>query len=1198
MEREEENFEALKAENARLQETIARQQAELDLLRTRPLPPLPAALSARPGLEYLAPLVRLLENVFSSVLLTDPQSHILWLNQGFMRLCGCTLDDIAGRLIKDALPHYWPDEPTAAYVEQCRAQSLPYEFEGPNPNQKSPVRWMRVKAQPLLNAQGQALLYISMVEDATEQHVARQALFENEQRFRKLIEKAPGALYEWRENYDGTYYATYASPKFRELFGISPDEVLRIPEYIYPDDREQWRRSVEEANRQRIPWEFEARMLVPGQPLRWWRAYALVSDQDDNGLVYRGIMHETTAAVVAQELVQASNQRWRTAMEGVGNHTWEYNLHTQQLLISQKYRDLLGHVPGTNTQSAVLPYLANIRAEDWQASEQAFQAYANGETDLYSVIYQLTDAQGEAIRILARGLITEHDEHGHPLILTGTYTDITEITKANRAREASALRLASTIASLQGAVLLEDENMKIILANEAFCRMFQLPHPPEQLVGADCRELAQQAYVAFCDEQGFLRRVDSIREQRLTVKEETLTLKDGRVFSRDATPIYVQDEYIGFLWKYEDITERTTEAVALRRREEKYRSILENLRLGLLEINVEKQIVFVNQSYCDISGYRADELLNAPMSIIKPAEGSQHVPQEKWALRAAGVADTYEVPINTKAGDIKWLIVSGAPLYNDEKQYIGSIAAHLDITHQKELEIKLREAKQLAEESAQAKELFLANMSHEIRTPMNAILGMSQLLAKTPLSGQQNEYLHAIATSAGNLLVIINDVLDQSKIEAGKMTIEHIGFDVRQVCRQVEKTLQYKAEDKGLSLQVHVSPTIPPVLLGDPHRITQVLLNLAGNAIKFTEQGTVRISCEALSRTDTELEVEFRIRDTGIGISPEYQASLFQNFSQQDASVSRKFGGTGLGLSISRKLVLLMGGQIRLESELGHGTTSIFSLRLPVGSPAHLPRPELLASPIDLREALRGRRVLLAEDNEYNRLLAKSFLEQAGMQVQEAENGALAVAALQQHAFDVVLMDVQMPVLNGLDATRQLRKQGILTPIIGLTANAIKGDNEKCLAAGMNDYLSKPFLEIQLLTILHEWLPTPTGPTSPLYQLSGLREMAGQDEQFVAFMVSTFLKSGAKTLANLRAGLAHHDLNALKEAAHEIRPSLAHLQVQTLLPLFTQLENWPNDLHRPALAALVEEIERRLGQVLQQMRQDYGAAEGGSSANQ
>ncbi|OON68329.1 PAS domain-containing hybrid sensor histidine kinase/response regulator [Hymenobacter sp. CRA2] len=1184
MENDDMNFAAIQAENERLQQLVARQQAEIEALKAQACQRIPAIELALPGLEHLSPTLQILENVFPSVMLSDAQGHIVWLNEGFTRLCGCTLADVAGRLLPDALPHYWPDEATAAHIWQCRAQGLPYSFEGPNPHLPSPVRWMRVKAQPIWNAQYQSLLYVSLVEDITAQRLAQQALLENEQRFRKLIEKAPGALYEWRENYDGTYYVTYASPKFQELFGIGPDELFLIPSFIHPDDWKAWRRSVEVSNQQRTPWEFEGRLVVPGQPLRWWRGYALVSDQDEQGLVYRGIMHDSTAAVAAQELVQASNQRWRAAMEGVGNHTWEYNVRTRQLSISQKYRELLGYNP--DAQPTLLPQLSNVRPEDEDASQRAFEAYFRGEASMYSTTYQLVDALGEVHWILVRGLITERDEYGVPLMLTGSYTDVTEITQANRAREASTLRLASTIASLQGAVLLEDEHQKIILANAAFCRLFQLPISPEALVGADCRELAQEASTAFRDEELFLRRVNDIREQRLTVQEEIMTLKDGRVLKRDATPIYAHDEYIGFLWKYEDITVRATEEEALRRREEKYRGILENLRLGLVEISVDQRIVFVNQSYCDISGYRLEELLNAPMTKIRPAEGSGHIPQQKRALRAAGLADTYEVPIMTKADEIKWLLVSGAPLYNDEKQYIGSIAAHLDITHQKQLESSLREAKKQAEESAQAKELFLANMSHEIRTPMNAILGMSQLLAKTSLSAPQSEYLHAITTSAENLLVIINDVLDQAKIEAGKMSIEHVGFDVGQVCRQVEQTLQYKAEDKGLSLHVHVSPAIPPVLLGDPHRLTQVLLNLAGNALKFTEQGAVRISCEVLEHVGPELVVEFRIRDTGVGIAPEYLENLFQNFSQQDASVSRKFGGTGLGLSISRKLVQLMGGQLRLESEPGQGTTSMFSLRLPVGTAADMPRPELAPNPTVLRQALRGRRVLLVEDNEYNRLLAKTFLEQAYMHVREAENGAVAVAAVQEQQFDLILMDVQMPVMNGLEATRQLREQGVCIPIIGLTANAIKGDNEKCLAAGMDDYLSKPFLENQLLTMLHAWLPAPAdAPAPPLYQLTQLREIANQDEQFVTRMVSMFLKSGADILTRLRTAMERGDLDALKEVAHEIRPSASHMHMQQLVPLLLQVEKWPGAFYRPTLEPLVEEIALLLQQTLQQMSQ-------------
>jgi signal transduction histidine kinase/ActR/RegA family two-component response regulator len=402
----------------------------------------------------------------------------------------------------------------------------------------------------------------------------------------------------------------------------------------------------------------------------------------------------------------------------------------------------------------------------------------------------------------------------------------------------------------------------------------------------------------------------------------------------------------------------------------------------------------------------------------------------------------------------------------------------LDITERVEAERTLTIAKLAAEDSSRLKEAFLANMSHEIRTPMNAILGMSQLLAKTPLAEDQLGYQQAIATSAENLLVIINDVLDLSKLEAGKLVLEIIGFSPTHLLAQVEQTLRFKAAEKGLGLVTILSPQVPPVLLGDPYRIRQVLLNLADNALKFTNKGIVTVECSLLppqpdAPADT-VAIEFRVTDTGIGIEPEYMSTMFTEFSQADSSVTRKFGGTGLGLSICRDLVRLMGSEVTVTSQKNKGTTTRFTLHLPVGSAQSVTRRKLPPLTPEQRQHLQGKRVLLVEDNAFNRQIAKSFLTQADVHVIEAEHGAQAVEAVQRQRFDLILMDVQMPVMDGYAATALLRQQlALTTPIIALTANAISGEREKCLNAGMNGYLAKPFQEMQLLQLLHDWvLPT------------------------------------------------------------------------------------------------------------------------------
>ncbi|WP_210521800.1 PAS domain S-box protein [Hymenobacter terricola] len=884
-------------------------------------------------------------------------------------------------------------------------------------------------------------------------------------------------------------------------------------------------------------------------------------------------------------------QRWRGVMETLGNDTWEYNLQTGQLRLSPKYQQLLGYY-GKLMESEVgrIPFYAHLDPEERATTGRSMAAYLRGECLFFEATYRLTGLDGTNEWVLSRGMVTLHDDQGAPLLITGTHTDITAITKANLAAETAGLRLASTIASLQHAVLLEDEHQCVILANAAFCRLFGLAEAPAALVGTSTGQLVERMKGYFNEEATFALRIGAMQESMDAISGEPLVLRDGRTLLRDFTPIQVRSLRAGFLWKYKDITQRLTESEALKRRERKYRGILENLGLGLLEVDLAGQVTFVNDSYCQLTGYTQAELLHHGLDHLQVSESYRQLLEQKTQSRARGISDTYELPIKNKQGEQRWLLISGTPVYGDEQQFIGSIGVHLDITHQKQLEAKLRDAKKLAEESSRAKDLFLANMSHEIRTPMNAILGMSQLLSHTALSPQQDKYLHAISTSAENLLVIINDILDLSKIDAGKMMIEKIGFNLHKVCEQVEKTLHYKAEDKGLSLVVEVDPNTPQVLFGDPHRLVQVLLNLAGNSIKFTEKGEVHIGCALAGIVGTDAVVEFTVRDTGIGIEAAYVKNLFQTFSQENSSISRQHGGTGLGLSISMNLVCLMGGNLQVTSEKHRGTHSCFSLMLPIGTDSDLLRNELTVNSELIREGLRGKRVLLVEDNAYNRMLAKSLLRLAHIVVTEAENGAAAVELARTQEFDLILMDLRMPVMGGYEATAIIRNDLKLhLPIIALTANALRGDNQKCLDAGMNDYLSKPYKENDLLKIVHEWLVASRHSKlggDKLYRTDTLKEASNNDPVFVAFMLRTFLQSGESWLVTLHQGFHEGSLEALKEATHKIRPSLAHLHIYQVLQFVTQLEAWEGTFDRQGIQPIVEVIDALLRRTMEQMTLD------------
>ncbi|WBA40425.1 hybrid sensor histidine kinase/response regulator [Hymenobacter canadensis] len=490
--------------------------------------------------------------------------------------------------------------------------------------------------------------------------------------------------------------------------------------------------------------------------------------------------------------------------------------------------------------------------------------------------------------------------------------------------------------------------------------------------------------------------------------------------------------------------------------------------------------------------------------------------------------------------------------------------------HIEEMNVELTVARDVAEASRKAKAQFLANMSHEIRTPMNAVIGLSHLLRQTPLTGEQSEYLEAVQSSSQNLLVIINDILDSSKIEAGKMTLEHTAFRLPELLRRVASMFRFATESKQLYFRLEIGPGVPAAVFGDPVRLNQVLVNLVGNAIKFTTRGgvTLRVSVPEEATGTARPAVHFAVQDTGIGIPADKLEAIFEDFSQANTSTTRQFGGTGLGLSIARNLVELHGGQLGVESQDGAGSTFHFSIAYEAADPATVPAEASLAVG-RFEPALH---VLVAEDNELNQLVARKTLEAWNVQVTIAANGRLAVEAAATQAFDAVLMDVQMPEMDGYEASRQLRMlfpDAGQFPIIGLTASALPEDRALALEAGMNDTLAKPFDPAVLFARLAQHTRRPTteaatpaaapaevAPATPAAALDWtlLEELAGGNEAFIGQIIRTFLTQAPLLQQELAAAFAATDHEALARTAHKLKGQVAYFGVPALHATLEQLE--------------------------------------------
>ena len=704
---------------------------------------------------------------------------------------------------------------------------------------------------------------------------------------------------------------------------------------------------------------------------------------------------------------------------------------------------------------------------------------------------------------------------------------------------------------------------------------------PQELVA---RAAALSAELATPITPGFEALVFKASRGIEDIYELTYIRKDGTRFPAVVSVTALRDAagaIIGYLLIGTDNTarklvEEEQQKSDQRLRDQQFytRSLIESNIDAIMTTDPHGIITDVNKQMEALTGCTRDELIGAPFKdcFTDPARAEAGI---KRVLVEKSITD-YELTARARDGKQTVVSYNATTFYDRNRKLQGVFAAARDVTDRKRFEQELQLAKAAAESASRTKSDFLASMSHEIRTPMNAIMGIADLLAKTKLTAEQDRFVQIFRRSGDNLLNLINDILDLSKVEASQLDLERTGFSLSDHLEKVFEMVEPRAQEKGLSLTCEIAPSVSNELVGDPMRLRQVLMNLLGNAIKFTETGSVNLKVERQADGAIPAALQFTVTDTGIGIPAQKLPLIFERFTQADSSTTRRFGGSGLGLTISKRLVELMGGRIWVTSEEGQGSTFAFSVPFEIWSAAD----SLEAAPVGAHPTapLPPLRILMAEDSPDNCAIAMAYLQDTPYRIEVAVNGAIACQMFMAGHYDLVLMDRQMPVMDGLTATRTIRAWEAShgrapTPIIAVTASALKGDRETCLAAGCTAYLSKPIKQDVLLQAIrdHAFAKSPAPPSPP-----ASKDRAARAAKRLAEQTPAYLENCRRDVIVMLAALDRADFDAVIILGHNLRGSGGGFGLQAITDIGSGIEQSAGEADDSGVRKWLDELSTYL----------------------
>lgn len=924
---------------------------------------------------------------------------------------------------------------------------------------------------------------------------------------------------------------------------------------------------------------------------------------DKNGRVVQffAIEEDITLEKESLEKLQEFDKRINKALLSIGDNVWEHNFNTEETTFSQDEFALLGYSSQDFVDNVNLWYTC-IHPDDRHLVEENDAKYRAGLIDFHTLEYRLIDKYGSEKWVLDRGVVIEKTAEGKPIRIIGTHTDITRQKEIEKNFQESAHKLEEQrnfyeqiLDNIPSDIAVFDHEHRYLYVNP---RGISNPELRKWLIGKKDEDYIAKRNKPLSLLEGRRAVFNNILESKqLKSWEEKLEQPDGsfKIILRNMYPVVDRQNEVKLVIGYGiDITEIKKIQQQVVQSEKRNRDLIENSLAIITTHDMNGHFTSANPMVKKLYGYEAAELIGHNLKEFMPKEDTE--------LFEANYLDIIKRD-KQASGIFRILHRNGHVVYSLYNNYLKEEAGEepyvigfaVDITERVLIEKELKIAKKVTEELAQTKHNFLVNMSHEIRTPMNAIMGMSRQLQKSPLSPQQNNYLDAIRSSSEDLLMIINDILDLAKLEAGKLSIEKIGFEPKVCMARVMQVMQHKAEEKGiLFTNSFFDERIGAVLCSDPYRLNQVMLNLVSNAIKFTLVGSVDITCRLLEEKENGQKVRFTVADTGTGMDESFLKSLFKKFTQEDESVARRFGGTGLGMNITRQLVDLMEGTIEVVSRKGVGTAVSVEFNFEKGTVDDIPQRQL--TPFNAGN-LENKRVLVVDDNEMNRLVATTILKEYGVEVTECTNGAEAVELTRSNPSDLILMDIQMPVMDGFEATREIRNRVHSNiPIIALTANAIKGESEKCIAAGMNDYLNKPFEERDLIEVISKWLVSklPDKAEKPvekegsaLFDLSKLKGIANGNEAFVKKMIQLFIDQTPPSVAAMEAAYRANDFEAVSKIAHRIKPSIDNMGILSLKSDIREIELQAVEYQQSeSLFKLIDHVKSVIGMVVENLKDE------------